>query len=551
MEQPIQQVILTDKEADFREWDRLSFRLQSVQVLKGSEEVCLPQQLLFTYALAVVTGGSVQFIRDHRQYELAAGSALLCLPEQTCGTVQPAQSLEMYIFYFDVYAYGNSADGDCAPLRDARLFQGDGRLPFSPSQELSAKCSELLLLSGQADRGIGFRAQLDFQELLYGLRTGSLQRPKDMASALERAKHYIEEHYTEALTVEQLAQSADFSSKYFVDLYKKKYGKSALDYAAELRLQQAKRMMAESGAKLRDIAHKVGYADEFYFSRKFKKMIGVPPAVYMKSRRRKLAVYTPALLGQLLPLNITPYAAALHPKWTEYYYRNYRADIPVHISAYRSNQEWQANIEQLRQSPADLILATPGLPSEECSELERIAPVYYTSLTDNGWRQQFLQLSEYLGEQWQGEQWLSAYDWEMNAAKDQLREAIGNETVVVIRMLGSKLFLHCNQGMANMLYQGLELRPAYDCEADIYNVPVTPAELAELPADYLLMLIRQENDTLGEWKKLQNNPQWLRIPAVQRHHVRMLSSDPWREDSAYAYLRMLRQTRQLFPANRP
>ncbi|KAI7260235.1 hypothetical protein KC345_g10117 [Hortaea werneckii] len=458
----------------------------------------------------------------------------------------------MYIFYFDVYSHGKSGDiGKSMTVKDVRLYPGDGKLPFNPSKELSAKCSRLFLLSEQADRSIGFRAQLDFQELLYELRTGSLDRPRDTNSALEQAKQYIESHYTEALTVEQVAQSADFSAKYFVDLYKKKYGKSALEYAAELRMQQAKRLMAESSAKLRDIAHKVGYADEFYFSRKFKKMIGMPPAVYMKSRRRRLAAYSPALLGQLLPLNITPYAAALHPKWTEYYYRNYRADIPVHISAYRNNQDWQANIELLKQSGAELILAPAGLAADERTALEHTAPVYYPASGSADWRGQFQELAQFLGEEWQHEQWLAAFDWEVSAAKERLHEGLGSNTVTVIRMLGSQLFLHCNEGMASILYRELELRPAYECGTEVYNVPVTPAMLAELHADHLLMLIRQENDTLGEWKKLQNDPGWLRIPAVQRHHVHVLSSDPWREDSAYAQLRMLRQTLQLLPVNRP
>jgi AraC-like DNA-binding protein/ABC-type Fe3+-citrate transport system substrate-binding protein len=458
----------------------------------------------------------------------------------------------MYILYFDVYGHGKSGDTvSYTPVKDVRLYPGDGRLPFQPSKELSAKCSGLFQLSEQADQSIGFRAQLDFQELLYELRTGSLHRPRDTNSALEQARQYIEAHYTEALTVEQVAQSADFSAKYFVDLYKKKYGKSALEYAAELRLQQAKRLMAESGAKLRDIAHKVGYADEFYFSRKFKKMIGVPPATYMKSRRRKLAAYTPALLGQLLPLNITPYAAALHPKWTEYYYRNYRADIPVHISAYRNNQDWQANIDVLKQSTAELILAPAGLMDDERTELEGIAPVYYLTIDSTDWRGQFQELAQLLGEEWQREQWLAAFDWEVNAAKDRLHEGLGKSKVTVIRMLGSQLFLHCNEGMASMLYRELELSPAYECGTEVYNVPVTPAMLAELPADHLLMLIRQENDTLGEWQKLQNHPEWLKIPAVQRHQVHVLSSDPWREDSAYAQLRMLRQILQLLPVNRP
>ncbi|WP_342565441.1 AraC family transcriptional regulator [Paenibacillus sp. FSL R7-0345] len=548
----VQRLASIEEQEDAVDWDRLSFRLLSVQALKGTGETPLGQQLLFSYALVVVTSGSVQFFTDHAQYELSAGSALLLLPEQTCGFVQPAGGLKMYILYFEAYSYGKSGDtGHLIPAKGIRLYEGDGRLPFNPSSELAAKWSRLCQLSGLTGGSIGYRDQLAFQELLYELRTGTLQRPRDTNSALEQARQYIEAHYTEPLTVEQVAQSADFSAKYFVDLYKKKYGKSAMEYAAELRLQQAKRLMAESGAKLREIAHKVGYADEFYFSRKFKKRIGMPPAVYMKSRRRKLAAYTPGLLGQLLPLNITPYAAALHPKWTEYYYRNYRADIPVHISAYRNNQEWLSNIELLKHSGAELILAPPGLAGEERAELERIADVHDLSRDSADWRGQFQELARFLGEEWQCGQWLSAFDWEVQAAKERLHEGVSERSVTVVRMLGSRLFLHCNEGMASLLYRELELHPAYECGQEVYNVPVTPARLAELQPDYVLMLIRQEYDTLGEWKKLQVDPQWLRIPAVQRHQVHALSSDPWREESAYAQLRMLRQLLQLLPVNRP
>ncbi|MBW4082234.1 AraC family transcriptional regulator [Paenibacillus sp. S150] len=532
-------------------WDRLSFRLLSVQAVKDNGEVQLPQQLVFSYALIVVTSGAVQLMVDQKQFEMTAASAVLCRPDQTFGTGQPVHGVELYIYYFDVYDHGEAAETSVIAVKDSPLFPEQEIHALPDMKPVLSINNEVFRMDHASLQPLSFRAQIDFQELLYQLQQHSGQRPKDANSALEHAKQYIEAHYTDPLTVEQLAQAAEFSPKYFIDLYKKKYGKSALEYAAELRLQQAKRMMAESGVRLRDVAHQVGYADEFYFSRKFKKMIGVPPAVYMKSRRRKLAAYTPALLGQLLPLNITPYAAALHPKWTEYYYRNYRADIPVHISAYRSNRDWQANLELLRQTPADLILAAGELHTEERRELELIAPVYYQPAESEDWRGQLLQLARYLGESWQAEQWLAAYDWEVSSAKEQLHRQLGGEPVVVIRMLGSRLYLHCNRGMANMLYRELELRPAYESGTELYNVPVTPAELAAVPADHLLMLIRRDSDTLGEWGRLQNDPQWLKLPAVQRHHVHLLNSDPWREDSAYAQLRMLRQTLQLFPVNRP
>ncbi|MNB83615.1 HTH-type transcriptional activator Btr [compost metagenome] len=533
------------QEQELPDWEELAFRLLSVQAVKGTDEMHLPQQLVLTYALIVVTGGTVQLQADTGLLELAVGSVSLCMPGQTFGTVEQSGSLEMYIFYFNVYRYG-AADEGSRPLKDVQLLPQSGLLAQIPMQSILTVCSELAQKEEMQQRRVSFRAQIAFQELLHSIRVSGRQRPRDTNYALEQAKQYIEDNFTRDLTAQSLAQAAEFSPKYFNDLFKRKYGKSALDYAAELRLQQAKRLMAESGAKLREIAHQVGYADEFYFSRKFKKMIGVPPAVYMKSRRRKLVAYSSSLLGQLLPLNLMPYAAALHPKWTEYYYRNYRTEIPVHISAYRSKQDWQANLEILRQVPADLILAEDSLLAEEKAALERLAPVHYLSSEPADWRSQFLELAERLGESWQAAQWLANFDREAGQAREQLHAQIGSESVVVIRMLHSKLYLHCSRSMASMLYQELQLQPAYTGGGGVYNIPVTPEDIAAIGADHLLMLIRRESDTLNEWSRLQNDLQWLKIPAVQRHRVHFLASDPWREQSAYAQLRMIRETRHLF-----
>ncbi|MDT2258386.1 helix-turn-helix domain-containing protein [Paenibacillus larvae] len=46
-----------------------------------------------------------------------------------------------------------------------------------------------------------------------------------------------------------------------------------MDYVTEVRVNSAKKLMVRSDARLRDIAHQVGYNDEFYFSRKFKKRL--------------------------------------------------------------------------------------------------------------------------------------------------------------------------------------------------------------------------------------------------------------------------------------
>lgn len=539
-----------DKES-LQTWADFTFRLTSVEAIRGSGEIHLKQQLIFSYALIAVASGAAQFILDHQQIELGAGSVNLCRPEQTFGILSSSGSLEMYIFYFDIFQLQQGEQSGYTLTKDAQPFLHSSKITVYPSDQLAPMCHDIYGMIQMQNQRVSFRSQIDFQELLYYIHTNSQVKPRDANSVLVHAKQYIEENYTLAITIEQLARAAEFSPKYFGDLFKKKYGKSVMEYVGELRMQQAKRLMAENDTRLRDIAHRVGYVDEFYFSRKFKKLIGTSPTLYMSSRRRKLVAYGSGLLGQLLPLNITPYAAKLHPKWTEYYYREYRNDIPVHISAYRDNKDWLANIELLQQVSVDLIIATEETQGEEKAALERMAPVYYLPDRNMDWRGQFLLLSDFLGESWQADQWLTAYDRKVQSGRENLHAQLNNESVVVIRMLGNKLYLHCNLGMANMLYRELDLQPAYQSDTEIYNLQVTPEELIALPADHLLMLIRQESETLGEWKKLQNDPQWQKIPAVQRHRVHHLTSDPWREHSAYAQLRMLEQALQLLSVHCP
>lgn len=129
--------------------------------------------------------------------------------------------------------------------------------------------------------GLGrYRSQLLFQEALYWIAKSSDQARVDTDSALQLTKDYIDRHYTESLTLDKLCRMAGLSLKYYSELFKKHYGVSVTEYIATVRMEQAKRLMMDPELKLREIAHLVGYPDEFYFSRKFKKMMGTSPSAY-------------------------------------------------------------------------------------------------------------------------------------------------------------------------------------------------------------------------------------------------------------------------------
>lgn len=125
-----------------------------------------------------------------------------------------------------------------------------------------------------------YRSQLLFQEALYWMAKNNIQNRSDTDSGLQLTKDYIDQHYNESLPLDKLCRMAGLSLKYYSELFKKQYGVSVTEYIASVRMEHAKRLMMDPDLKLREIAHLVGYPDEFYFSRKFKKMVGASPSAY-------------------------------------------------------------------------------------------------------------------------------------------------------------------------------------------------------------------------------------------------------------------------------
>lgn len=520
---------LLQNENIYASLDELWFKLRGAELLRDGR---MEQQLIESHVLIIVKNGEGHLTIDLQEYRLRQEAMHIALPGQTIGAAAEAGSeLDLYVIKFDV-------------IPDSKLkedFQLKGEIPVYPDPQMVI-LSEFIYAYSRSEHPLErFRGQSAFQELLYWIMKNiRLQPESDSRTALDRTKAYIDNHYNENLTIEQLARMAEVSPKYFVDLFKKTYGKSAIDYVTEVRVRHAKRFMVQSDAKLRDIAHQVGYSDEFYFSRKFKKEVGVSPTVYMKNRRRKIVAYESSVLGQLLPLNIIPFAAPLHPKWTAYYYKMYRSEIPVHLSAYRFNEDWQSNIEALMHAGPDLIIGSrENLHEEEMEKLERVAPVFIIPDLEKNWRQQFGLIAQLLGASHEADSWLQGYDRKVKDARDRLERDLKNETVLVMSIHKQSYYLCPTRGMRDVLYHELELNPVPGYNPAEYNQVISADQIAKFDADRILVNVCQEPESLSHWQSLQSSRLWQDLRAVRKNHVYCISSDPWREYSAYASERMV------------
>ena len=96
------------------------------------------------------------------------------------------------------------------------------------------------------------------------------------------AKHYIEENKGINIKLEELAKNAGFSYTYFSYLFKKETGKTLTEYIQMVRIETAKKLLVEKERNISEIAELVGYNDIKFFTKQFKKTLGVSPNEYRK-----------------------------------------------------------------------------------------------------------------------------------------------------------------------------------------------------------------------------------------------------------------------------
>lgn len=105
---------------------------------------------------------------------------------------------------------------------------------------------------------------------------------EDLPLMVSRAKEYVEEHYAEELTLQRVADVAGITPGYLSTLFSQYFECGFVDYLNKIRVEHACDYLKQNYFKTYEIAYKVGYRDEKYFARVFKKATGMSPSEYRK-----------------------------------------------------------------------------------------------------------------------------------------------------------------------------------------------------------------------------------------------------------------------------
>lgn len=97
---------------------------------------------------------------------------------------------------------------------------------------------------------------------------------------IARAKGFIQQHYSEELSLGQVAKVVNVSTFYFCKMFKKVTGLNFTDYVSRVRVERAKNLLLNPNLRVSEIAYEVGFQSLTHFNRVFKKILGQSPTVY-------------------------------------------------------------------------------------------------------------------------------------------------------------------------------------------------------------------------------------------------------------------------------
>ncbi len=112
---------------------------------------------------------------------------------------------------------------------------------------------------------------------------GKAINKENFENLVNSIKKYLNNHIEASVKIDEIAQTFNYSPSYICSIFKKSTGYSINHFFNLKKMQKACEYLNYTNLNVKEISYKMGYRDPFYFSRVFKKYIGVSPKTYRKN----------------------------------------------------------------------------------------------------------------------------------------------------------------------------------------------------------------------------------------------------------------------------
>lgn len=249
--------------------------------------------------IVIILKGKGHFIINDEKVLVSEGNVLILNPGTYHRSIpdSPHTLTECYLAFTDV-------DFVNAPRNFFPFFHGQkmlGKLPERVKKEIFQLCCSIdresqsrnpgryFMLKAYLIQVICLLLRFDRQEEIADQHclAGYEFKSPNKKYVVQQIMKYMENHYKEKISLDQIAKNMYLSPFYISKLFKSETGDTPINYLISLRMEKAKELLDQNSTlSIQEAAAAVGYEDAYHFSKLFKKYYGLSP-LYYKARIEK------------------------------------------------------------------------------------------------------------------------------------------------------------------------------------------------------------------------------------------------------------------------
>ncbi len=232
------------------------------------------------YLIHLVVSGKGSYTANGTTYNLSAGDMFIIKPSQL--VTYTADETDPWEYYWVGY------NGTYAQKITSKLPFSESNLAFSPNNFTGCKNLIYQIYSSSGNDIASSSAMtgflyLLFSELIKEVKSVEVNNADIQSSYVIDAIKYIQFNYSSDINVNDIAAAVGISRSHLYRVFVASLNQSPIDYLTEYRINEACSLLQNTHLSISEVAISVGFFDQFYFSRVFKKIKNVPPSKFLQT----------------------------------------------------------------------------------------------------------------------------------------------------------------------------------------------------------------------------------------------------------------------------
>lgn len=266
--------------------------LTNIEANKNSRIVAFPHHFHDSLELLAVKQGTLNVTLNRSdEYTLKSGDIILANPfTMHFGEVMSGNAAQYYGFTLQLHSvHVNNGSLKQTGLFDALNNKTEFKAEIGTNPKLFSLFEDIFL----SLRDSSLKSELHITACVYEIMAELLDKYSVDCSVRSAGKStsfmrdvsaYLSSNYTSDISTADIAAAFFCNTPYFCRKFRKSFGESFSNYLCTYRITKATELYADSGLSITEIASGVGFSDYSYFSRSFKKIMGIPPSKFFKRK---------------------------------------------------------------------------------------------------------------------------------------------------------------------------------------------------------------------------------------------------------------------------